>query len=328
MKLKVFFAVFVLSLPFWWAVNVSTGKLENFLFWQEIAKNPQLLTARINSQIFEEKLRREKIIRNPAAEELEINARAAISVFTNNNFENQKILFQKNGNGILPIASLAKLMTAYVVLENYDIDQTIDISEKAVFQSEDFGNFKITESFKIKDLLYSLLMESSNDAAYALTEIIGEDAFAVLMNLEAKNILGKDNQNTIFGNAAGLDPKKNGNQFNFSTAEDLAKITVHLLKKQPFIWEILSQQDFDLYSSDGVFHHKIISTNELLGKIPGIIGGKTGETQQAGGCLILILKPKNNQGFLINVLLGSDDRFGEMEKLIDWVNLTYGLQTK
>lgn len=316
MRLKTFFISFILSTLVFWGMDVFIGRLENFLFFQEIAKNPEILTAQIS--------RPEFFYPTPILKtgELTINTNSAISVWFDN-LGHQKVLFRKDSNKKLPIASLTKLMTAYVVLEYYDISRVIKIPKKTVVEDENFGWFKIGESFSIESLLYSLLMESNNSAAAALSEVIGEDAFVELMNLEAKKVLGPNYQNTIFVNSTGLDSKESNGEVNYSTTQDLVKLTISFLKEQPLIWEILGHKEFDLYTSDGIFHHKIFNTNELLGKTPEIIGGKTGETQQAGGCLLLVLRAPNNQGFLINFILGSEDRFREMEKLIDWLKVAY-----
>jgi len=318
---KLFLSAFILVLLFW-GVNIFQKKLEDFLFWREMAENPQILAAIANQEALEEKLRSMKPLRNWQVEELKIEAKSAISVLLDNG-GGKRVLFQKNSAKILPIASLTKLMTAYVVLENYELSQVVKIPREALGQDEDFGKFKIAESFTAESLLYSLLIESSNGAAIALAEVIGKAPFIDLMNLETKNILGFDSQNTFFVNPTGLDPKGTTDKINSSTAEDLVQLTIHLLKEKPLIWEILNLPDFDLYSADGVFHHKILNTNELLGRIPGIIGGKTGETNLAGGCFILVAESPNKKGFLINVILGSPDRFSEMEKLVDWLNSAY-----
>lgn len=317
MKLKIFLISFILSLPFWWGVNVLGKNLEDFLFWQEIANNPQILTAQIAQDLEFEKL---KPIRNWQIPNLEVDANSAISVLVKPD-GSQKILFEKEKGKILPIASLTKLMTAKIVLEYYDLSQKIEISEKAINGEGETGNFKIGEIFLVKELLYPLLMESSNDAALVLTEVIGEKAFVDLMNLEAKNL---DLKNTHFVNPTGLDPNNPQDSVNYSTTEDLVKLTSHLLKEHSLIWDILSLSEFDFFTEDAVFHHKIINTNELLKESPSIIlGGKTGKTPKAGGCLILVTKAPKNKGDLINVILGTNDRFEEMKKLINWLNSAY-----
>ncbi len=163
-------------------------------------------------------------------------------------------------------------------------------------------------------------MESSNDATAALTEVVGKTAFVDLMNLIAKNLNMK---NTYFIDAMGLDPDEPDGPINYSTAEDLAKLTINLLQTKPKILEISGLPEYNLYSASDVFHHKIENTNELLGEIPGIIGGKTGWTPEAKGCLLLVTKVPQSRGIAINVVLGSSDRFKEMKKLVEWLKEAY-----
>ena len=319
-NLKFFFIGFVFSLPFFWGTNIFQKNLEDFLFWGKIADNPQLLAAQI---IQEDKLEQLKPIRNWQIPNLEISAKSAISVFLDSQ-GNRRILFSKENSKVLPIASLTKLMAANVIMGNYDLSQAIKITKQAIAQEEDTGYFKVGEIFFAADLLHSSLMESSNDATAALTEVVGEMAFVDLMNLEAKNLNLK---NTYFIDAMGLDPDELDGPINHSAAEDLAKLTINLLQTKPKILEISALPEYNLYLANGLFHHKIKNTNELLGESAswrtGIIGGKTGWTPQAGGCLILVIKSPQNRGALINVILGSPNRFEEMRKLINWLNEAY-----
>jgi len=291
-KLKIFLIVFLISLPAWWGVNAAQKQLEDFYFSQLYIETPRVFTAQVAPL--------------PKVEEpSEIQAKAAFSLKVNEEGTWQ-ILYQKNIKQKLPIASLTKLMTALVVLENYQLDLPIKISKKAVEQEEDSGQLKIGETLTVENLLYIMLIESSNDAAYALAEAIGVDNFVDIMNWETKSLGLK---NTHFTNPTGLDDPK-----NYSTAQDLAILTKNLLKK-PLLWEILGTPEYDLYLPDGTLHHKLKNTNELLGKIPGIIGGKTGWSPQAQGCFLLVLK-KGKGEYFINIILGAEDRFAEMQKLI------------
>jgi len=314
MKLKIFFLAFLLSLPFWWGVNVLEKNLEEFLFVKLLSENPQILTATANQEEIKRKLKDLRPVRNRDIEDFDLKAKAGISVFIKEN--RKKVLFNKSESEGLPIASLTKLMTSYIVLEHYNPEQIIKISEKAVKTEENFGEFKIGESFFVKDLLYPLLIESSNDAAIALAQIVGEEAFVGLMNLEAEDLNLK---NTYFVNSTGLDPEFNTP--SYSTSEDLVNLSQYLLKEHPEIFETLSIKELDFYTPVGNFHHHLVNKNELLGKLPEILGGKTGYTEKAKGCLLLITK--KNEGFLINVILGSDERFEEMENLLNWINKAF-----
>ena len=180
------------------------------------------------------------------------------------------------------MASVSKLMTAYVSLNHYE------------------------DSYRTNDLVHLLLVGSSNWAAEELSQIMGREEFVVLMNSTAQEI---GLENTYFSNPSGLDQE----DFNYSTAYDLVKFTRHLFEEKPLIWRISLLKEYNGVSN----------TNKLLEKIPGIIGGKTGGTIKAGECLVLLLEAPDNQGYIINIILGSAERFEEMEKLLNWVQASY-----
>jgi D-alanyl-D-alanine carboxypeptidase len=303
-NLKYFFLTVLISLPFWLGINLFGNNLEEIFYLQEISKNPQIFLAQLN-------LNQGKETGEPFQKENEnfqIEAESTISVWLRQ--ENQEtILFEKDTDKISSIASLTKLMAANVVSEYYpDLSKIVEISPEAVFQNGEQGNLKVGERLTIENLLYIMLIESSNDAAYALSEVISPEAFVDLMNLEAK-YLGMEN--TQFVDPMGISPE------NRSTSKDLVILTKNLLGK-PLIWEILGKTEFNLYTPDGVFHHRLQNTNELLTKIPEIIGGKTGYLPEAKECFLLVLKGPNNKGAIINIILGSENnKFEEMEKLIN-----------
>jgi len=313
-NIKLFIIVFTLTFLVGLTVNVSFEKMGDFFYWNELASNPKLLTAQANQLAFEENLRELKPLRNGAIPELELQAKSAISLFLDNN-GNERALFQKNSDGKVPIASLTKLMTAKVVLENYNLSENIKISKEAIRQEENFGKLRVGDTLSVEELLYPLLMESSNDAAFALTNDYRDMTgyrFVEMMNQEAVN-LGLNS--TFFINQSGLDSEETS-RTNYSTAVDLAKLAKELLG-DGLIWEILSTPTINLYGQT------LESTNELLGKLSSIVGGKTGYTEKALGCFLLIVEAPKGRGYLINVVLGSPDRFGEMEKLISWVKGAY-----
>jgi D-alanyl-D-alanine carboxypeptidase len=321
-----FLVAFLASSFFFVAINGLGKGVEDYFFFREVAQNPELFMAQANLKniLPESKNENEKVIEPKVEPEiiveknLEISAKSAISVLFNPDTGDEKTLFEKESNTVLPIASLTKLMLADVVLENYDLNKIIKISSTAVSQAGDIGNLKVGEELSVENLLYMALIESNNDAAYALSEALPKGVFVHLMNLEA-NYLGMTN--TFFEDPMGISGK------NQSNTKDLVILIKHLLKEQPLVWEILKKPEFDLKTPDGVFHHKLINTNETLrewGINLEIVGGKTGYTSLANGCFALVLKVVDN-GYLINVILGSNDRFNEMIKLTDFVQKNAGL---
>ncbi len=324
MRKNVLLISFVLSLPFWLGINTLAKNLEDFWYSQEIIKRPEILTASADQAILGLKVKetRKQKLKEEYFNNLEIESESAISVEVDNR-GNEKVLFEKNPQKSLPIASLTKLMTALVIFdldETYNFLQLIKITKEAVGQegSSKYGDLRVGESLLAKDLLYKMLIESSNDAAFALTEPIGKEAFVGLMNLYAKE-LGLEN--THFVNPTGLESNTLEEPNNISTTRDLVKLARYIIENYPQIFEITTHQSYEFLKPDGSLHHFIAqNTNELLGEIPGIIGGKTGWEIEAEGCLLLIIKhPKGN--YFINVILGSNDRFAEMRKIIDILNI-------
>ncbi len=234
-----------------------------------------------------------------------IYAKSALSVEFNE--ESEKILFSQNENEVLPIASLTKLMTALIVLENYDLNQEITISSKVMEIEGVQGVLKEGEILTTENLLYIMLMESSNRAAYALSELMGNDNFIELMNKKAKELGLK---NTNFKDATGLDEN------SYSTAKDLYNLSKYLFINQPLFSNITSFDEYYLYLNNGSLHHKLENTNKLLGEIPNIIGGKTGFTLRAKGCFIAIQKKYISGSYVIHIVLGADDREKQIRKLI------------
>ncbi len=308
-KLKLFgagfFAFFALGL----FINTLYAGAQSFFFAQQLNKNePTFFIANISEQ-FDEMLKKESC---------PITAQSAISLLIRAN-NKEVIVFEKNIEQKMPIASLTKLMTAIIADEFYSPEQIITVGRKAVGQEGSTGFLKTGEEFLAQDLIELALIESSNDAAYALAEPMGVNGFIELMNLKSKD-LGLEK--TFFYNPTGIDPEYVGqgkNSINQSTALELARIAKYLLDK-PGLIEVISQKEKNLYLADGLFHHQMTSTNDLLGMIPEVIGGKTGFTEQAGQCLLVISRAKADDSYYLNVILNSTDRFKDMEELINCVD--------
>lgn len=247
------------------------------------------------------------------------NSQSAYAVYVENG-KNPKVLFAENYEKKLPIASITKLMTALIVLENYNLENKITITEEA-FQRDAFrpDNLNIGEQYIIGDLLYPLLLESSNTTAYALAEKENLSSFISQMNQRAKEI---GMNSTSFFNSSGLDPDSfEYRGTNTSTGKDIAVLLNFLLENKPELWKILSLPSYSLKTANGVFKKRIVNTNELLEQIPGIVGGKTGRTIRAGDCLALVTK--KSKGHIITVILGTQYRFEETKRLLEWINKAY-----
>jgi len=325
----VILGLFLLAL-FLIKVSGSYQSLSNFFYWYSLSQQANVLKGEL---ALEEKLNAIKPLKKKEAPELNLVAKSALAVFIDYNGQ-EKILFEKNSNETVPIASLSKLMTALVVLENYDLDKTITISTTAANQPNGATRKLLAgQTFPAQYLLYPLLMESSNVAAYSLAndyEGMNETTFVNLMNETAKKI---GLENTFFYNPSGLDPEnfnpvRPTTEINYSTARDLAKLAKYLLNKK-LIWQILSLPSYALYGPELINTNQFLNNeyNSDLGSWQNkILGGKTGYTERAGGCLLLVVKVPKDKGYLVNVVLGAngrDYRFEEMKKMLNWLTVAY-----
>lgn len=243
---------------------------------------------------------------------IEIAAKSAI--ITDGNAE--KILYQKNIFEKMPIASLTKLMTAIIIFENQNnLNEITTLSKTAILTEGTAGDFKIGDKISIENLIKSMLLESSNDAAMAIKEYFAlkNIDLVALMNTKAEK-LGL--QNTRFSSVSGLEYEN-----NYSTAYDLARLLSYSLKNTR-LWNILNMPSAIITINSNNTERKIVNNNELLEKVPGMLGGKTGFTDEAKGCLATAVKI-NEKNKIITIVLGTDNRFEETEKLINWAKSAY-----
>lgn len=218
-------------------------------------------------------------------------------------------LYQKNPRTWLLPASTTKMVTALVVLENYSLEQVIEVSEVDSQLGQVMGLFP-GEKITVENLLYGLLVQSGNDAAEVLAASFpgGREAFIKEMNEKVKSLNLKDSH---FVNPTGFE--EDG---HYTTAFDLAQIA-HGALKNPVFAQMVATKEIDVSDTEGVNWHHLGNINQLLGELWGIKGVKTGWTEEAGECLVAYFERDSRQ--VITVVLGSGDRFGETEKLINWV---------
>jgi len=224
-------------------------------------------------------------------------------------------LIEKNPSAKLPIASLTKLMSAVVVLENIKLTDIATMGETAVRADGEKQDFFLNERQSIDSLFRAMLIGSSNDAAYAIANHAASYSidFVEEMNIKAAEIGMK---NSLFLDPAGL------NDDAHSSVEDLVKLTRYAMRYD-YIWQTMREGSVTIVSDDGASKHTFENTNQLLGVIPDVIGGKTGNTDGALGCMLLVVDVPGYYDKIITVVLGSNDRFGDTQKVIDWIKLAY-----
>jgi len=229
-----------------------------------------------------------------------------------------RLLYQKNIADRLPIASLTKIMTAVIVWERLDPNAIVTIHPSAVKVDGQRQDLYPNETMSVRTLMQLMLIRSSNDAAYALRDYATEHGIDMIVEMNNKaQSLGM--HNTHFTDPAGLDDAA------FSTASDLAKEVSYALQYDA-IWNASRQPTATIESADGKISHDIKSTDQLLGVLNDIVGGKTGYTDGALGCMILIVNAPTSGDKLIAVVLGSTARFDAMKNLVQWTERAYRWQ--
>lgn len=246
-------------------------------------------------------------IRDFTIPEPEIEARAA----TLYDVRSERFLYTQNINRRLPIASITKLMTAMVIIDNLSLNETYIVPAEDTNVDGLGADLYKGERLRGTDLLKIMLIKSSNDAALTFASQAQKQGLdlVIKMNDKAQSI---GMSNTSFSNPAGLDDSD-----SFSTVADLVKL-VSEAAKYDLILQVLIMPVADVSSVDGRIKHHLVNTNQLLGHIPDIIVGKTGYTDNALGTMILEAGTGNGTDLLIAVVLGSNNRFGETRKLIEW----------
>lgn len=223
-----------------------------------------------------------------------------------------EIIIQKEGTSTHPLASVSKLMTALVATENMDLKKYATVSRDSYNTYGGEGNLALGEKIKLSDLMYPLLMESSNDGSEVIADEYGHPEFIQLMNKTAA-ILGM--KSTYYEDPSGLNPK------NTSTVTDQYKLARYVYKMYPSIFDTTLVKIFK------VGNHTWNNRNAML-NIKTFIGGKNGfisEAKQTTVSLFNIPMLKGGDRVIAVVVLKSPDRTADAKKLLDFVtrNVTY-----
>jgi len=232
------------------------------------------------------------------------NSALAIAIFDP---DSKQFIYEQNIYDRRAPASLTKLMTALVSYQSFSLDQifTIQSAHNSIGHSVNFVKY---DQLSVYDLLKALLISSGNDAALTLAENYpgGYTNFILTMNEKALK-LGLNNTN--FVNASGLDETN-----HFSSAYDLTLLASQIISL-PILNKIIATNSDIIYSAQNSNKYYLATTNQLLGK-DGVVGIKTGWTEQAGENLITLTERNSHR--LIITVLGSQDRFADSETLINW----------
>ncbi len=264
-------------------------------------------------------------IGNVKAIELQTNSENIILY----NLDEHKILYEKNADKQISIASMTKIMTAIIALEHID-----DLDQKITLTSSDFqgleeanasvAGFKIGQKVTYRDLLYGLLLPSGADAAKALTRNVAgnKTEFIKLMNQKAKELKLK---NTHFMNETGLDEED-----HYSTVKEVANIFEYALKNKDFK-EIITSSSYTMSDKSFVVYSTLERNKKRYNlKLDYLEGGKTGTTYDAGLCLASIAKKDGVSYMLVTARAPYDKEplnFYDAETIYDHFMEHYGNKT-
>lgn len=314
MKKTVVFLVFIIVLVFLGFVtfNIYTKTSDSKL--SVISPVPDFLTAFLNKQVSSLNLWLPSLANKISVsfKAPEISAQSALIYDTTA----KKVLYSKNPQKKLPMASLTKIMTAVIALENKRRDDAYVVTENDLVGEDSMG-LSTGETLTLSDLLYGLILNSGNDAAEVLAQNFpGRDFFIKAMNDKVKSLGLLD---THFTNPTGLE----GDGSQYTTAYDLMIITNYALDNFPLFDQVVSTFDYNIPYSP--LHKAFYLENQtnLLTSYPGVKGVKTGYTPEAGLCLVTYLDYSGHK--IIAVILGSDDRRGEMIELLDYSLKSLGI---
>ncbi len=194
-----------------------------------------------------------------------------------------RVLYEKNGYDFMPMASTTKVMTCILAVENASGEEIVQVSAYAASMPDVQLNIREGEEYYLKDLLYSLMLQSHNDSAVAIAEHIGGsvEGFAAMMNEKAREIGCAD---THFVTPNGLDASDEGGAHG-TTAADLARIMSYAIRNEAFL-RITQTRDHSFSDVKGSRSFTLHNANALLDMMAGAMSGKTGFTNAAGYCYV------------------------------------------
>ena len=223
------------------------------------------------------------------------------------NLNDGKIYIENNINQVFPIASLSKLFTALVVVHSIDEEEDnknkIIITKSILNTYGEAGHLKEGDKFTARELLYPLLLESSNDAAEAIAQSFGYEKFIEIMNSLALEI---GMNRTSFQGASGLNPS------NISNIKDLFTLSKYLFNNEKGLLEMTKQKEINLASSTDHSSYIFTSINPFVDYKP-FIGGKTGRTEEAKESMISLFNIKKDSIEYPVAVIILRSEFGERE---------------
>lgn len=232
--------------------------------------------------------------------------------------ESGQTVFARSIDTARPMASLTKLMTALLIVEQHDLDEVVTVPQDVADVAGNTVSLAAGDQLTVGDLLSALLIMSANDAAITLARYHSGSlsAFVEEMNARAQ-VLGM--RSTVYANPTGLDAPSQQ-----SSPRDLLWLTMYVLRHPPLAERMamrgtqiqtLMGKKFYLTHTHAMLHAAPPLTASLLSTQPFVEAGKTGTTEAAGQCLLSIVRAGTHQ--YVAILLGSADRYGDMRAVLD-----------
>lgn len=244
-----------------------------------------------------------------AENELDLSATSAYAL----DLSSLTVLYEKNALAKLYPASTSKMMTALVATETFAKDQELLVTGEATTAGNKLP-LRAGQLIKVEDLLAALMISSANDSAYVLANHhpLGFTGFVEAMNEKAEKM---DLSATHFVNPAGLDEEG-----QTSSARDLTIIAANLLQND-YLKNLVATSYKKIQNQKQNWSYDLYNSNQLLGKIQGVAGVKTGTTELAGEVLVTLIERDGHQ--ILITLMNSQDRYQDTSRLIAWILNNY-----
>lgn len=254
----------------------------------------------------------------------DLHAKAAVLM----DGESGRVLYGVNENEQLPMASTTKVMTLLVTLENASLDDVVTVSAYAASMPDVQLNIRAGEQYVLRDLVYSLMLESHNDSAVAIAEHVAGsvEAFAALMNERAQSL---GCEYTYFITPNGLDAS-DANGTHSTTATELARIMSEAVKNTEFL-SITQTMAHSFSNIAGTRSFSVNNKNALFSMMDGVLSGKTGFTNNAGFCYVGAIN-SNGRVFVVALLScgwppNKSWKWSDAQKLLNYGKDNYEIRT-
>ena len=218
-------------------------------------------------------------------------------------FNTQEVLLEKNSTYRWPAASITKLLSAIIVMDEANFDDEVVITQDVLDAVGEYATFSLNERYSVNDLLRAAIVASSNDAITALAYHIDKEGFMEKVNQKAKQIGMSE---TLFYDPSGLS------YLNQTTAQDLYRLSVYLYHNYPELLATSRRASVYVTDLESGSSHKLSNTNALVGNAH-FYGGKTGYIDESGQNLLTLFE--KNGDIIMIVVMSSPDRFREVQDI-------------